>query len=190
MSDRRGENNPNYRGGTDTVVCKNCGEVFSAYDRIFCSVECYREFSKGENHPRYSDLITVDCSHCGESFEKKEYRVKERQFCSDKCHNAWMSENNSGEDSPRWEGGHENYYGDNWNQVREKARTVVGECQICGGGPAPREHLDIHHIVPVQEFEQPEDANNLQNLTALCRTCHVAVENDERDTPVPLSELV
>jgi len=190
MSDRIGSNNPNYKGGKDTIICKNCGDKFSAYDRTFCSVDCYREYNRGEAHPRYADLVTVKCSYCGTSFEKKEYRVKDRQFCSDKCHNDWMSENNSGSNSPRWKGGHQNYYGENWNRVREKARNLVSSCQVCGGGPEPREKLDIHHIVPVRSFDEPENANTLDNLTALCRTCHVAVENGDVETPEPLSKYL
>ncbi len=69
-------------------------------------------------------------------------------------------------------------YGSNWQ--RERQRAVERDryrCQDCG--MKQREHvdkygkrLDVHHIIPISEFETPENANFPENLITLCRECH------------------
>lgn len=84
----------------------------------------------------------------------------------------------SGDANPNWAGGYENYYGSNWNRKRSEALERDSfECLVCG--MVPEEHhdrynrgLDVHHIRPVQTFDEPEDANTLDNLVTLCDRCH------------------
>jgi 5-methylcytosine-specific restriction endonuclease McrA len=47
-SSRRGEKNPNWRGGKKEKVCINCGLKFQAYkeDRIYCSFNCSQKSKK------------------------------------------------------------------------------------------------------------------------------------------------
>ena len=42
---------------------------------------------------------------CKKEFKVKPYRKDKAKFCSYKCHNQWMSENLSGQNSPFWKGG-------------------------------------------------------------------------------------
>lgn len=63
-------------------------------------------------------------------------------------------------------------YGDNWHHQRKAARDRDDDtCQICGKESNER-HLDVHHIRPIKSFDSLEDANTLDNLITLCRSCH------------------
>ena len=80
-----------------------------------------------------------------------------------------------GEEHPCWNGGSTSPdYGKNWRQVRRRARKRDAHtCQICGHEWSEGERkLDVHHITPVRLFDSPEDADKLDNLVTLCRTCH------------------
>jgi len=89
----------------------------------------------------------------------------------------------SGELNPNWEGGYEPYYGANWYEKRQAARERDGyECVACG--MSDKEHgekygweLEVHHITPIREFENPENANTLENLITLCRPHHRQYES-------------
>lgn len=35
--------------------------------------------------------------------------------------------------------------------------------------------LHIHHVKPVSEFDDPEDAHTLDNLKSLCEGCHLKI---------------
>jgi len=77
-----------------------------------------------------------------------------------------------GEKNPAWKGGYEPYYGENWHPKRRKALERDNHiCQICGAEENGRKH-DVHHIVPRREFDIVEEANTLDNLITLCRSCH------------------
>lgn len=98
-----------------------------------------------------------------------------------------------GELHHRWDGGGDPYYGKNWHKQRRKTlRRDEFECQNCGMGEEEHEEsygmgLDVHHIVPVREFEEKEEANRLDNLVALCRNCHNRLETER---PEKVRELV
>jgi predicted HNH restriction endonuclease len=42
--------------------------------------------------------------------------------------------------------------------------------------------LEVHHLTPVREFDDPLDAHDLSNLVTLCRPCHKELENMPLDT--------
>jgi DEAD/DEAH box helicase domain-containing protein len=77
--------------------------------------------------------------------------------------------------------------GPNWAEQRRRARDRDRfTCRVCGAGEASlgREH-DVHHIRPFREFgyiagqnEHHRQANELDNLITLCRTCHSRVSGD------------
>lgn len=87
---------------------------------------------------------------------------------------------NTGADNGRWKGGISppDYYGSNWDEQREKAIKRDGsECRVCGINR--EEHMEkygrdieVHHIVPIVEFESKESANQLNNLVTLCSGHH------------------
>nr|WP_311136853.1 HNH endonuclease [Natronosalvus rutilus] len=50
-------------------------------------------------------------------------------------------------------------------------------CQSCGRG---RQEIgrnpDVHHVIPVRTFDDPEDAHTLDNVVSLFRRCHRLAE--------------
>jgi len=99
-----------------------------------------------------------------------------------------------------------NDYGLGWQKIRESVRKRDRyKCQVCGavesdpstlrhgeretnrqGGATfrARQH-DVHHKIPFRTFVRdgagdPSQANRLENLTTLCRTCHQKVEQNVR----------
>lgn len=114
------------------------------------------------------------CNYCGKTI-KEDRRIKqERVYCNRECQHKWLSENFSGENNPQWiDGNKERYRGENWYRSR---RTVIkrddGKCRLCGSSFT----ICVHHITPIREYQVPEDANNLENLVCLCKSCHQKTE--------------
>lgn len=69
-------------------------------------------------------------------------------------------------------------YGSNWRSARlEALDRDRWRCQDCGveNGEYVAEtgkSLDVHHIIPIREFDNAEEANFLLNLVTLCESCH------------------
>ena len=73
-----------------------------------------------------------------------------------------------------------NDYGPEWQKIRLAVRKRDQfKCQVCGAEETNREH-DVHHKVPFRAFTSIAEANRLENLTTLCRTCHQKVEQNVR----------
>lgn len=76
--------------------------------------------------------------------------------------------------------------GPNWDQQRRLARERDGHrCRHCGVGERPNRAHDVHHLEPFRTFgyargqnERYLEANRLENLVTLCRSCHQRVEVD------------
>jgi DEAD/DEAH box helicase domain-containing protein len=89
-----------------------------------------------------------------------------------------------------------NDYGPNWTTQRNRARARDGyQCTRCGAPEQPNQQHDVHHLRPFREFgyiagqnEAYIEANSLDNLVTLCRSCHRAVET-ARGTRSALSGL-
>jgi DEAD/DEAH box helicase domain-containing protein len=81
-----------------------------------------------------------------------------------------------------------NDYGPNWPQQRNAARARDGfRCTLCGAPEAAGRQHDVHHKQPFRTFgyvaglnEAYRQANQLDNLTTLCRSCHQTVERGQR----------
>ncbi|MFN2203890.1 MAG: DEAD/DEAH box helicase [Caldilineaceae bacterium] len=81
-----------------------------------------------------------------------------------------------------------NDYGPNWGEVRRLVRERDGyRCTKCGRPePEGREH-DVHHLIPFRVFgyvpglnDHYLQANRLDNLVLVCRTCHQRLEASVR----------
>jgi DEAD/DEAH box helicase domain-containing protein len=76
--------------------------------------------------------------------------------------------------------------GSNWGEQRQRARARDGfRCRHCGVGEREGRAHDVHHIQPFRTFgyvrgqnERYLEANRLDNLVTLCRSCHRRVEVD------------
>ncbi|WP_394348453.1 HNH endonuclease [Natronococcus sp.] len=79
----------------------------------------------------------------------------------------------------------QNVYNGKWREVRRRALDRDDHrCKNCG---AAKEELgqepDVHHIVPVREFSDPQIAHSIDNLIRLCRSCHRLAEIGAIDIP-------
>ena len=73
-----------------------------------------------------------------------------------------------------------NNYGPDWAQIRAAVRERDSfTCQVCGVVEDGRQH-DVHHKIPFRNFAERDDANRLENLVTLCRTCHRQAEQNVR----------
>lgn len=154
--------------------CANCGKEIRDYPSRtrsikFCNQGCQRAYEKGRH-------ITKPCQGCGENFTIS-YARRYRKYCSQDCYLNHIY----GENNPRWNGGRDYYYGANWIEQSEKARTRDDyTCQICGIHQSDYfRDLDVHHIIPFKTFglDHYKKANKLSNLTTLCSSCHIKLEN-------------
>jgi 5-methylcytosine-specific restriction endonuclease McrA len=171
------------------VSCSSCGKEIRRYPfeveddkHYYCSDECESDhrakFFTGEDSPAYKGAkVTKDCPNCGT--ENSRYKGSiDGGFCNRECYGEWLSENNSGENHPRWSGGSPRYYGSNWEQQRKRALERDGYvCQVCGmDNPTHKqefgEALHVHHIHPIANYDKPEKANYLDNLITMCESCH------------------
>lgn len=173
-----------FRKSRVRLECSYCEEEFSVVPsrldegRKYCSREC---FCKNEKEIRRE---TVQCAQCGEEKEiwKSMINRRDKHFCNKQCEGEWISENRTGENNPRYvEGGR--YYGENWQKARRAALERDGhECIECGKGREEQyaktgRDLNVHHITPIRKFDNPSNANGLENLETLCSKCHF--EKDE-----------
>jgi 5-methylcytosine-specific restriction endonuclease McrA len=86
--------------------------------------ECSREFESqrgvdshiGHAHPGLKEK-EVECAVCGDkkTIPNCQYEKADRFFCGSQCRSEWVSENNTGEANPSWNGG-----------------KVEVECENCG----------------------------------------------------------
>jgi len=154
--------------------CTDCSRVFDTKKG--------RNIHYGQVHADTSQETV--CEECGTSFvvNVNEY---EGRFCSNDCRLEWLgrwSEEQTGESHPNWKPGTCERRGDNWEEQRLKAiLRDQARCQNCRK-PAhvlPRGYVDlcVHHIVRYGDFDSYEEANRVDNLVTLCRSCHCKVEN-------------
>jgi HNH endonuclease len=112
----------------------------------------------------------LTCSKCGKSFDDPRLgraRKSGLSFCSLECCNSYRV----GENNPSWLGGHPHYYGRRWRSLRRSAWARDNEtCRRCG--LHRKRKPDVHHIKPVSQFENIDDAHTLDNVVCLCQKCH------------------
>lgn len=142
------------------------------------SIGAYKSRGTGENNPNAKEWVTTECHTCGESLNLPIRRIERADvnFCSQACRiqytiNVVMV---PGEDHPLYINGEGHDYGPNWPEIREAVIQRDGErCQGCGVS-RDEYHMDLHahHITPFRLFDSRERANRLDNLVALCATCH------------------
>lgn len=97
------------------------------------------------------------------------------------------TKDHSGSNHPFWRGGHDKYKGPNWRDQRQKARRRDQyRCQDCQKSASDMEQKpDVHHITPFCAFENYEEANKLDNLITLCRSCHITREHKINELQTP-----
>lgn len=164
-----------------TYECDYCGEEYKSYpswitgENNFCSRKCKHLAQEKENQ--------VECEVCGEKMYRRPSRKERSDYfvCSDECKSEMMR----GSDNPNWDGAHDEYRGKNWQEMRrERKERDNHECVLCG--KTEKEHqeeygreLEVAHVRPFKEFEEPEDAHHINNLLTLCVSCHRMVDRKD-----------
>lgn len=164
-----------YEGRKQDIIKR---EVEKPYNVTEEGRKAWREAAKKRIGKLYKPPVKFVCETCGKEVtipRGKMCPARKLRFCSPKC----ASIGNSGENNASWRGGHEPYYGPNWQRQRRKARKRDNyACQDCGlTEEEANKHLDIHHKIPFRFFNgNYEKANELSNLVTLCRSCHRKAE--------------
>lgn len=173
-----GENNGNWKGATETADCKLCESEFSYYpsdkDGVYCP-ECVETSDEFLGSPYYEahDIKRVEkkCEQCGNSMTVLQSDIDRGagRFCSHDCLCTWLSD--------QWGDTDTVYNGDWWQVKRSALERDNHECQHCG---ATKDELgrepDVHHVIPVRKFDDPQNAHTLDNVVCLCRSCHRLAE--------------
>lgn len=103
------------------VNCAWCGDGLKRdpcevenSERFFCGGKSCQgkwrsEHIAGENHPRWEEMVEVQCEYCGASLERYPYVAEDYDmfFCGgdSDCFGLYRTENLTGEDAPNWRGG-------------------------------------------------------------------------------------
>ncbi|MCG1002550.1 MULTISPECIES: HNH endonuclease [Halobacterium] len=182
-----GEKNGNYSGAKETTDCKQCGDTFDYYpsnkDGVYCS-DCVAEADEFLGTP-YAETVDVEriertCDYCDEPMVVLECNRRQGhgRFCSNDCQNAWMSDQY---------GDGEAVYNGRWREVRRKALERDDyRCQKCGATARELgQNPDVHHIKPVRTFDDPQNAHTVDNLIALCKSCHAYAEHGNMELLPP-----
>ncbi len=172
-----------YKKGFRTVVeCGYCGNNFAIIQarakiktktgKIYCSSKCRND----------SENTITKCSYCHNPMKVINHRAKIRShvFCNSGCQKKWEIEVNIGENHPMWTGTRKRNMGTNWREMRRQVLKRDNKtCRLCGS----RRRVSVHHIIPARFFDEPEDGNILDNLIALCTSCHTHIEPRMKDNP-------
>lgn len=182
-----GEMNPNYKDSKLTSDCYLCGSSFEYYpsskDGIYCS-DCQKSrpwvTSEDAPEPPNNDKsIELNCDFCDKDIVKPPSEINKYNFCSINCMGNFRSERYTGSGHPNWEENYPNRYTGDWLEVKNSAlKRDNHRCQKCGKekeeiGQEP----DVHHITPVKEFDDQNEAHKLSNVICLCRSCHMEEES-------------
>jgi len=110
--------------------------------------------------------ISLTCEWCSEEYEQPPAYAdqNEHNFCSHDCYSEWLTENNTGEDHPLWNGG-----------------DVEVSCETCGETLArPKHKIENaeNHFCSAQcqgkyitKHRSGEDSPHFQQITVGCDNC-------------------
>lgn len=187
-----------------TTECEECGQEFEYYESMqhgrFCSDECTGRSKAGERNPMKREEVVAKISGENSHFYGKEPHNKGEEMSEEFCEKMSAPRPGmQGSNHPNWKGGEDrHYYGPSWTESRrETARERdKRQCQKCGVDESDLEiKLDVHHIRPFRQYgvEDHTEANRLDNLVSLCRSCHIEVEATSLpewfDTPLTVPGL-
>jgi len=105
-------------------------------------------------------------------------KATRQKHCTRSCATAtYNSKFKVGPGNPNWKGGPALAYGAYWKATKIKVRDRDKVCTNCGKTPQQNGRaLDVHHLEP---FRFSGD-NSLDNLVALCRSCHMRADDHGR----------
>jgi 5-methylcytosine-specific restriction endonuclease McrA len=138
----------------------------------WCNERC--EFLASRGAPTEA----TECVSCGREFLVLVNRRSTRRYCARSCVPITAGRTaNFGPKNGNWRGGRAMYYGPGWKAIKKQVRDRDRVCRHCGKTPGENSRaLDVHHISP---FRYSHD-NSLDNLIALCRSCHMRADDHGR----------
>ena len=164
--------NPRDRVEVECAHCATAETILESqrqdqYENWFCSMDCRDAWMSEafEGVGRFGgEIVETQCERCGETVERYESQTREKVFCSHDCCLEWQQENAEYPSAVT-------YATAEWRELRKTVRERDGCCQSCGADGSD-EMLDVHHIRPVEEFDDPMEAHYGENCVLLCRGCH------------------
>lgn len=149
-------------------TCGFCASKFQvAASRIkyergkHCSKAC--QYAAIKARPSNGGIIT--CERCGTQFSRPKSIVEGARYCTRACRDKhWI-----GAQTPNWQNGDGVYKrGPRWYSIRRAILARDKVCQHCGEDGK----LHVHHKIPFRMFDDPDVANDADNLISLCPPCH------------------
>lgn len=173
-----------------STTCTECGDTVikrveeHTQGNSFCNQNCLGSWKSkqqsGDGHWNWSGgPLLRACVVCGDEYEVYKHEVDRRATCgSRQCKSEYFSTLTSGENNPNWKGGYDKYYGETWNDSRERIVNRDNNiCQRCGrDGTIDGRTMPVHHVVPVREFDDPDKAHFDRNMYQVCLSCHPKLE--------------
>ena len=166
------------------VSCDKCGRVkwipYQSYNKAKYSNLCFTCVQKKINRLSKNNSnwkggkITIKCDYCGELKDIYFSNKHDHNFCNQKCHYKWNSENLVRESSSQYNlniTDDERIIGRFYPKYKEWRKDVYKRdnyiCQKCGqhGGD-----LNAHHIESYAA--NPDTRTTLSNGVTLCEDCH------------------
>lgn len=163
--------------------CTECGSEIVKVQKehaeglSFCDKSCegsWRERQTGEDSMNWDGGVEKrTCPVCDRNHNNG-YRY--RETCSEECLREYhLKQMGTGEDHPSWKGGYGTYYGSDWPDERSRIRDRDNNtCQVCED--EYEDNIPVHHIIPVREFDDPNDAHFGNNMVQVCLSCHPKIE--------------
>ena len=149
-----------------------CSMPLRGNQRRFCSKRCNDRW-------RYSvRSVSFMCAECGGTVLLPANKVGRRKYCTRSCATAAYNRKHlRGPRNGNWRGGRALYYGETWKIMRDIVRERDQVCQRCSKTPQENGRaLDVHHVEP---FRFSGD-NSIENLVALCHSCHMRADDHGR----------
>lgn len=149
-----------------SLICLECSASFIGQTRKakFCSNLCRITYNRA--------MIEKECLICSKKFKRTWGAIKRttKSYCSTSC----AKEGSRGEQHYNWRGGHDPNRGPSWIRLAATIRERDNfKCRRCRKTQKENgQKLSVDHIFPWRMFANKEEANNPNNLVALCRSCH------------------
>lgn len=136
----------------------------------------------GNGSGKTSDVsIERRCAHCRQPVWVMDWFAEavKLHYCGEDCRRAWISEQ---PDFQPKVGVPNRRRGANWAEQAKRARERDGfACRMCGRNEEDLgRQLDVHHHIPYRNFKSNVEANRLENLIAVCSSCHAKKEAELR----------
>ena len=148
------------------LVCERCQKSFLVHNageksrRKYCTRECYLAVVNDRRIREWeSQRQPKICKLCGKAFLPEKFAASRQLYCSDKCFRK----------GHRTEPKNNEY---EFALLRKQVRRNYNDtCQLCGSTVKPH----VHHWDISRDGDLMN--NDFENLTVLCRNCHVAIHH-------------